>query len=179
MRLSATLSAEGLTLDEMAGVVHASRRSAERMRDAVEAAFGTLDRIEDGQKIRFRLAARSLGNFAAAPTAEELTEFENAARAVDAGGVPGRAASLRSLRHKIGERALRLNEQPGKTRCCATSSAKSPASEALTPRTPLVYLSQCTPSRLSLRSGRPESTLVRIATAGASTVGDRLPKPRA
>jgi predicted DNA-binding transcriptional regulator YafY len=47
-------SAEGLTLDEMAWVVHASRRSAERMRDAVEAAFGTLDRIEDGRKIRFR-----------------------------------------------------------------------------------------------------------------------------
>jgi hypothetical protein len=35
-------SADGLTIEEMASVVHASRRSAERMRDAVEAAFGVL-----------------------------------------------------------------------------------------------------------------------------------------
>ncbi len=76
-------SAEGLTIDEMANSVNASRRSAERMRDAVEAAFGTLDRIEVGRKIQFRLAPRSLGNFAAAPTAEELTELENAARTPD------------------------------------------------------------------------------------------------
>ena len=113
MRLAPTLSvlalarelaasAEGLTLDEMVNVVHASRRSAERMRDAVEAAFGPLDRIEDGRKIRFRLAARSLGSFAAAPTAEELTELENAARALEAAGNASRAASLRSLRQKIG-----------------------------------------------------------------------------
>ncbi len=113
MRLSPTLavlalarelaaSAEGLTLDEMASVVHASRRSAERMRDAVEAAFGALDRIEDGRKVRFRLAARSLGNFAAAPTAEELAELETAARALEAGGNGSRAASLRALRSKIG-----------------------------------------------------------------------------
>jgi predicted DNA-binding transcriptional regulator YafY len=95
-------TAEGVTLDEMARVVHASRRSAERMRDAVEAAFGPLDRIEDGRRIRFRIAARGLGNFAAAPTAEELTELENAARALDAAGNASRAASLRTLRLKIG-----------------------------------------------------------------------------
>jgi len=113
MRLAPTLSvlalarelaasAEGLTLEDMVNVVHASRRSAERMRDAVEAAFGPLDRIEDGRKIRFRLAARSLGNFATSPTAEELTELENAARALEAGGNASRAASLRTLRQKIG-----------------------------------------------------------------------------
>ena len=95
-------SAEGLTLDEMANIVNASRRSAERMRDAVEAAFGPLDRIEDGRRTRFRLAARGLGNFAAAPTAEELTELENAARALEAAGNVGRAVSLRTLRQKIG-----------------------------------------------------------------------------
>jgi hypothetical protein len=44
-------------------------------------AFGPLDRIEDGRKTQFRLAARSHGNFGAAPTAEELTELENGARA--------------------------------------------------------------------------------------------------
>jgi predicted DNA-binding transcriptional regulator YafY len=93
---------EGLTLDEMAAVVGAKRRTAERMRDAVEAAFGPLDRIEDGRKVRFRLAARGLGNFAAAPTAEELTELENAARALEAAGNASRAVSLRTLRLKIG-----------------------------------------------------------------------------
>lgn len=112
MRLAPTLSvlalarelaasAEGLTLDEMAAVVHVSRRSAERMRDAVEAAFGALERIEDGQKIRFWLPARSLGNFAVAPTAEELTELENAVRALDASGARERVTLLRTLATKI------------------------------------------------------------------------------
>ena len=113
MRLSPTLSvlalarelaalAEGLTLDEMAGVVNASRRSAERMRDAVEEAFGPLEREDDGRKVRFRLAARGLGNFASAPTAEELTELEDAARALEAAGNESRAKILRSLAMKIG-----------------------------------------------------------------------------
>ena len=72
------------------------------MRDAVEAAFGPLEREDDGAKARFRLAARGLGNFASAPTAEELAELENAARALEAAGNKSRAASLRSLSAKIG-----------------------------------------------------------------------------
>ncbi len=44
-------------------------------RDAVEAAFGPLERIEDVRKIRFRLPARRIGNFAASQTPEELTEL--------------------------------------------------------------------------------------------------------
>jgi|HubBroStandDraft_1064217.scaffolds.fasta_scaffold36980_2 predicted DNA-binding transcriptional regulator YafY len=93
---------DGLTLDEMAAVVNTSRRTAERMRDAVEAAFGPLEREDDGRKARFRLAARGLRNFASAPTAEELAELENAARALEAAGNKSRAASLRSLNAKIG-----------------------------------------------------------------------------
>ena len=72
------------------------------MRDAVEAAFGPLEREDDGRKMRFRLAARGLGNFASAPTAEELAELENAARVLEAAGNDSRAAALRSLRAKIG-----------------------------------------------------------------------------
>ena len=49
---------EGLTLDEMAAFIGAGRRTAERMRDAVEDVFGPLDHIDDGRKKRFRLAAR-------------------------------------------------------------------------------------------------------------------------
>jgi predicted DNA-binding transcriptional regulator YafY len=93
---------EGMTLDEMAALVGLKRRTAERMRDAVEAAFGPLEREDDGRKVQFRLASRGLGNFASAPTAEELTELENAARALEAAGNESRAATLRSLSHKIG-----------------------------------------------------------------------------
>ena len=93
---------DGLTLDEMAAILGVGRRTAERMRDAVEAAFGPLEREDDGRKTRFRLAARGLGNFASAPTAEELAELENAARVLEAAGNDSRAAALRSLRAKIG-----------------------------------------------------------------------------
>lgn len=59
-------SAEGMTIEEIASRFDASRRTAERMRDAVEATFGTLDRLEDGKKIRFRLSACGIGRFAVA-----------------------------------------------------------------------------------------------------------------
>src|SRR5271166_5222473 len=78
-----TANFEGMTLDEMAALIGVGRRTAERMRDAVEAAFGPLEREDDGRKVRFRLAARSLGNFASAPTTEELAELENAARVLE------------------------------------------------------------------------------------------------
>ena len=85
----------------MAALVGVGRRTAERMRDAVEAAFGSLEREDDGRKARFRLAARGLGNFASAPMAEELTELEDAARAREAAGNASRAKILRLLGLKI------------------------------------------------------------------------------
>ena len=94
-------SAEGLTLDEMAEAAGVSRRTAERMRDAVEAAFAPLDVCDDGRKKRFRLVMRGFREFAAAPSAEELAELENAARAVRT-REPERAKLLRSLGAKIG-----------------------------------------------------------------------------
>ena len=94
-------SAHGLTIDEMAQEAAVSRRTAERMRDAVEFVFGPLEPVEDGRKRRFRIAARGLGNFAVAPTADELTELENAARACEAARDDGRAKTLRALAHKI------------------------------------------------------------------------------
>jgi predicted DNA-binding transcriptional regulator YafY len=93
---------EGLTLDEMADFIGASRRTAERMRDAVESVFGLLDHIDDGRKKRFRLAARGLDRFVTTPTIDELTELENAARALEAAQAPDRASHLHSLRDKIG-----------------------------------------------------------------------------
>ncbi len=93
---------EGLTLDEMAAFLGVGRRTAERMRDAVQEVFGLLDQIDDGRKRRFRIAARGLDRFATIPTIDELTELENAARALEAVQAPERAAHLHSLRDKIG-----------------------------------------------------------------------------
>jgi predicted DNA-binding transcriptional regulator YafY len=93
---------EGLTLDEMADFIGVGRRTAERMRDAVEDVFGPLDHIDDDRKKRFRLAARGLDRFVTTPTIDELTELENAARALEAAQAPDRAAHLHSLRDKIG-----------------------------------------------------------------------------
>ncbi len=94
-------SAEGLTLDEIADTAEVGRRTAERMRDAVESVFGPLDWIDDGRKKRFRIVARGLGSFATAPTSEELLELENAARKYEKSKDPLRASILRSLATKI------------------------------------------------------------------------------
>ncbi|NDB69914.1 MAG: WYL domain-containing protein [Methylocystaceae bacterium] len=94
-------SAEGLTLDEIADTAEVGRRTAERMRDAVDSVFGPLDHIDDGRKKRFRIVARGLGSFATAPTSEELLELENAARKYEKSKDPLRASILRSLATKI------------------------------------------------------------------------------
>lgn len=94
-------SADGLTLDEIADTAEVGRRTAERMRDAVEAVFGPLEWIDDGRKKRFRIVARGLGSFAVAPTSEELLELENAARSYDKKKDPLRSSILRSLATKI------------------------------------------------------------------------------
>lgn len=94
-------SAEGLTLDEIADAAEVGRRTAERMRDAVEGVFGPLEWIDDGRKRRFRIVARGLGSFAVAPTAEELLDLENAARLCEKSKDPVRARNLRSLGAKV------------------------------------------------------------------------------
>ena len=48
-------SAEGLTLDEMAEVIEADRRTAERLRDVIAVHFDLEDRQDDRRK-RFRLS---------------------------------------------------------------------------------------------------------------------------
>jgi predicted DNA-binding transcriptional regulator YafY len=94
----------------MAEFVGRDRRTAERMRDVVDDVFGPLDHIDDGRKRRFRLAARGLDRFVTTPTIDELTELENAARALETAQAPDRAAHLRSLRDKIGA-SLRTDER--------------------------------------------------------------------
>ena len=103
-------SAEGLTLDEMAAFSGDAgrakgRRTAERMRDALQTLFPQLEEVADGPRKRFRIPG-GLDGFMQAPTTDELAELRAAARALDAAGGQARAALLRALSVKV-EAALR------------------------------------------------------------------------
>src|SRR5690349_20205930 len=67
-------SAEGLTLDEMASVLKADRRTAERMRAALRLVFPQMEEVVDGRQKKFRITG-GLDGFIQAPTAEELAEL--------------------------------------------------------------------------------------------------------
>lgn len=100
-------SAEGMTLDEMARSLDVGRRTAERMRDAVWAAFPQMEVVEDPPTRRFRIPAGLDGLFQT-PTAEELAALRTAADTYKASGAEGRAASLFALERKLLS-ALRAN----------------------------------------------------------------------
>lgn len=104
------LNREGLTLDQMAELLGVGRRTAERMRDAVEQTFGLLDHEDDRRKKRFKLAISGLDRFTTIPTVDEMTELENAARKLEAAHDMSRAAKLRTLRDKI-ETTMRDNDR--------------------------------------------------------------------
>ena len=107
-------SAEGLTLDEMASLVRADRRTAERMRDAIGALFPQLDAVTDGRQKRFRIPS-GLDSFLLAPTSDELAELDAAIANLEAAGADARAKALRSLAHKIGaaqRRSVRRRLEP-------------------------------------------------------------------
>lgn len=92
-------TAEGLTLDEMASEIGVSRRTAERMRDALDLLI-PIDKLDDGPRKRFRISA-GMPAFYRAPTATELSELDAAIAALDGSGGTARAEQLRSLREKI------------------------------------------------------------------------------
>lgn len=93
-------SAEGLTLDEMAGIAGVGRRTAERMRDALEQLFPQIEVIEDPPSKRYRMSG-GLDGFIAAPTAEELAALGTTAAALRASGNHDRAAAITSVETKI------------------------------------------------------------------------------
>ena len=93
-------SAEGLTLDEMAAELRVTRRTAERMRDALAQLFPGLDEQSDGRQKRFRIA-NGIDAFFRAPSVDELNELQLAARALEAQGDAARAATLNSLSLKV------------------------------------------------------------------------------
>jgi proteasome accessory factor B len=89
---------EGLTLDEMAGIVGVNRRTAERMRDVIALHFD-LDEQVDGTRKRFRILG-SLRRVYTRPTPEELAALQAEADARLIDGSP-RAALLASLLAKV------------------------------------------------------------------------------
>lgn len=93
-------SAEGLTLDEMAQTLDVGRRTAERMRDAVWAAFPQMEAIDDPPTKRFRIPS-GLDSLFQTPTAEELAALRTAADSLKATGADSRAASLYALESKL------------------------------------------------------------------------------
>lgn len=92
----------GLTIDAIQQQFRCSRRTAERMKSAVEECFGCLHQVEtDDRKIHWRLESRALrGLVRVSP--EEMAEVGAIADALDEDGRPDQAAALRRLLGKIG-----------------------------------------------------------------------------
>ena len=107
VRLATCLQASrgGMTIDDIEKEFGVSRRTAERMRNAVEEAFGPLETVDTGGKrIHWRLRSRRLRDLMrVAP--EEIADLESAAGSLDRSGLTERAKMLRELAVKL--RALR------------------------------------------------------------------------
>ena len=107
VRLATCLQASrgGMTMDDIEKEFGVSRRTAERMRNAVEEAFGPLETVDTGGKrIHWRLRSRRLRDLMRiAP--EEIADLESAAGSLDRSGLTERAKVLRELAVKL--RALR------------------------------------------------------------------------
>ena len=98
----------GLTLDDIRDDFGVSRRTAERLRDAVEAAFGPLEPVETNDtKRHWRLRSGALGRLVTV-SVEELAELGAAATALERSGLEERATVLRDLAAKL--RATRRSE---------------------------------------------------------------------
>ena len=94
-------SGRGLTLDDIQREFEVSRRTAERLRDAVEDVFGPLETVDIGEAKRHcRLRTRTLRHLISL-SAEELAELSAAADALDRTGLEERAVMLRRLDDKL------------------------------------------------------------------------------
>jgi predicted DNA-binding transcriptional regulator YafY len=104
----------GLTLDEMAAELEVGRRTAERMRDALQAMFLELDYQDDEARVRrWRLPGSALVGVVE-PPAEAVAAIETAARECEVRGETDRATLLRqaatTLRAVMRPDALRRAE---------------------------------------------------------------------
>jgi predicted DNA-binding transcriptional regulator YafY len=90
----------GITLDEIASRFVVSRRTAERMRDAIAEVFPQLEEIEGERPKRWRLP-NSLSGIFREPLAEELAALRGLARRLALDGLIDNATLLDSLAAKI------------------------------------------------------------------------------
>ena len=101
----------GLTMDDIVAEFGVSRRTAERMRNAVEAAFGPLQLVETGdRRIHWRLESTSLRRLVRI-TPDELAELESAANRLERAGLAEQARILRELVAKLLALRRMFNEQ--------------------------------------------------------------------
>ena len=93
--------AEGLTLGDIEREFGVARRTAERMRDAVEWAFGPLDTLDTGGRTKhWRLRSPRLGGLIDV-SPPEIAEIEAAAESMDTAGYSERADALRGVARKL------------------------------------------------------------------------------
>ena len=91
----------GVTLDDIQAEFGVGRRTAERMRDAVEGAFAPLETVDsDDNKRHWRLRSDALRRLVPL-SVEELAELEAAAGTLERTGFGARAAALRELDTKL------------------------------------------------------------------------------
>ena len=91
----------GLTLDDIQRDFEVARRTAERLRNAVEDVFGPLELVDTGERRHhWRLRTSTLRSLVTV-SAEELAELNAAAAALDRTGLVERAAMLRQLADKL------------------------------------------------------------------------------
>ncbi len=95
-------SLDGLTLDDIRADFLVSRRTAERLRDAVEAVFGPLEVVDTGDNKRhWRLRSDALRRLVPVSAGGELTELASAATSLERLGLEERAALIRDLATKL------------------------------------------------------------------------------
>ena len=91
----------GLTLGDIEDEFRVSRRTAERLRDVVDAVFGPLDLVDtDDAKRHWRLRSDALRRLVSL-SAGELAELDAAAEILARAGYDERAAALRALDAKL------------------------------------------------------------------------------
>ena len=99
VRFQGTLG--GLTLGDIEADFAVSRRTAERLRDAVDAVFGPLELVDSADtKRHWRLRSNALRRLVSLSSGE-LAELDAAAAALERAGFDERAAALRELDTKL------------------------------------------------------------------------------
>ena len=100
----------GVTLDDIRSEFSVGRRTAERMRDAVEQAFGPLEEVESGgRRKHWRLGSDRLRGLVSV-SAEELGALSTVAGALEGAGLSEHAARLEAVADKL--RALHRSRTP-------------------------------------------------------------------